>query len=504
MTVQYQLRRIAVFAVIAALLIGAFSVMAVAMPSDVNGDGELSTADARVLLLSLTGAVTLTEEQRSAADANGDGEITSSDARAMLVTVLTPVTTAPTATIPTVMTTTNPPTTTTTTTTVAPTTMPYASFTVTADTVRAQAGETFTLPVKISFDHALVAFEMDICYDPSLLTLVTVNEDAHNPYATSLHTNIFNDRAAWRFTKLENGVLNVRYVSSATSGSLSNGVLFRLTFLPNSNVGFSTSVRPIMRSHLCRFAEMDYVPYAKTVDGTIVVDGRTTDSTQTPTITSQTTTWVLTGPDGTAPTTMPTTTTAPLIDCISTPAPTYPTTLPYGDPLCFTGETVTARVGDTFTWTISVSQRHSLVGLRLNVYYDPSVLEFIPDGTAYNSAVFNDQSQWRLVPIASGTLSLHYVSKADTGEYNGGELITLTFRLRNDVDVSIDESYIRLEAPSYLSAVNKFAYMPTRGTITDGHIKVASRTTRPKTTTTTSDDSTTTYPTTTTTFVYDQ
>jgi len=51
---------------------------------DVNGDGELSTQDVRLLMLETVIGGTLTKEQLALADYNGDGVVNTQDARAML------------------------------------------------------------------------------------------------------------------------------------------------------------------------------------------------------------------------------------------------------------------------------------------------------------------------------------------------------------------------------------------------------------------------------------
>ena len=51
---------------------------------DVDGDGDVDTADARKVLRAAVGLETLTDEQKKAADADGDGAITAADARKIL------------------------------------------------------------------------------------------------------------------------------------------------------------------------------------------------------------------------------------------------------------------------------------------------------------------------------------------------------------------------------------------------------------------------------------
>ena len=51
---------------------------------DVNGDGKLTTADARDALRAAVGLDNLSAEQKKKADANGDGSVTTSDARDLL------------------------------------------------------------------------------------------------------------------------------------------------------------------------------------------------------------------------------------------------------------------------------------------------------------------------------------------------------------------------------------------------------------------------------------
>ncbi len=543
MTTMFRIRKLTAFVLVAALWIGSLSVMAVAMPSDVNGDGAVNTADVRALLLALATERELTEDERVAADVDGDGVVNTVDARLLLMQSLVPTdptstgpmtsttfaSTRPTQTTTTYPTTTMPLTTTTTwvltgpdgtapttfptttdttmpdcdttyTTTTYPTTMPYGSFTVTVDTVSARAGDTVTIPVKVSRDHALVGFEMDIVYDPSVLTLLEVNDEHRNPYATALHAAVFDDEAQWRFTQLYDGEVNVRYVSSADDGARDSGTLFALTFAVNDDTYVhATAVECWVTSYLCCANGTEYIPYVNTVSGAVKVASRTTRTTTSGTTDT-------TDPTTTDTTYPPTTTTTELIywqtttsgttvpDCVSTPAP-YPTTLPYGDPLCYTGETVMVRVGETFDWSIDLSARHSLVGLEMDVYYDPDVLTWIPEGTALNGAIFDDKAQWRISHIADGVITLRYVSGASTGDAIGGELLSFKFLLRHDTDA--DDTRIYISPTASLSAVNGFAYHAREGTITDGVVKVASRSTRPKTTTVGTTD--TTYPPTTTT-----
>ncbi len=56
---------------------------------DINGDGDITTADARVAMLSALGGTELTPEQLVLADYNGDGEVTTTDARLMMLHALT-------------------------------------------------------------------------------------------------------------------------------------------------------------------------------------------------------------------------------------------------------------------------------------------------------------------------------------------------------------------------------------------------------------------------------
>ena len=55
---------------------------------DVNGDGEITTTDARDVLLFIVELASLDDDQRLAADFNGDGEITTLDARDILLSIV--------------------------------------------------------------------------------------------------------------------------------------------------------------------------------------------------------------------------------------------------------------------------------------------------------------------------------------------------------------------------------------------------------------------------------
>ncbi len=55
-----------------------------AVSGDLNGDGEMSTLDVRLVMLQQVGDGTLTDEQLAAGDLNGDGKVNTIDARLML------------------------------------------------------------------------------------------------------------------------------------------------------------------------------------------------------------------------------------------------------------------------------------------------------------------------------------------------------------------------------------------------------------------------------------
>ncbi len=60
----------------------------IAVRGDVNGDGEMTTADGRLITLSTLSSVTLSEAQRLAGDYNGNGEANTVDVRVMLRSLL--------------------------------------------------------------------------------------------------------------------------------------------------------------------------------------------------------------------------------------------------------------------------------------------------------------------------------------------------------------------------------------------------------------------------------
>ncbi len=60
-----------------------------ASQGDMDGDGTITTGDARLLLQYTVGMVTLTDEQAMAADVNSDGQINSADVRKLLSTIAT-------------------------------------------------------------------------------------------------------------------------------------------------------------------------------------------------------------------------------------------------------------------------------------------------------------------------------------------------------------------------------------------------------------------------------
>ena len=54
------------------------------IPGDVDGDGKVTSTDARLSLQAPVGKVELTEEQKEVADVDGDGKVTTTDARIIL------------------------------------------------------------------------------------------------------------------------------------------------------------------------------------------------------------------------------------------------------------------------------------------------------------------------------------------------------------------------------------------------------------------------------------
>lgn len=69
---------------VAALTITVFSASAAGLRGDLDGNGRVSTAEARTILRAAVGLDKLTEEQEFIADMNGDEKITSTDARLAL------------------------------------------------------------------------------------------------------------------------------------------------------------------------------------------------------------------------------------------------------------------------------------------------------------------------------------------------------------------------------------------------------------------------------------
>lgn len=58
------------------------------LKGDVNGDGAITSGDARMLLRYVVGQSAFSEPQLAAGDVNGDGSVTSADARAVLMALV--------------------------------------------------------------------------------------------------------------------------------------------------------------------------------------------------------------------------------------------------------------------------------------------------------------------------------------------------------------------------------------------------------------------------------
>ncbi len=59
------------------------------LKGDMDGNGELSTTDARALLLTIAKSIVMTEQQIASLDVNGDGAVNTSDVRVILKTLVT-------------------------------------------------------------------------------------------------------------------------------------------------------------------------------------------------------------------------------------------------------------------------------------------------------------------------------------------------------------------------------------------------------------------------------
>ena len=325
-------RKALVFLLCAACLAVSFSVMAVAVPE--GRDDTLTTVDARAILLHIVGVSPLSDSQTAKADTNGDGVLTSVDVRALLFSLLE----EPTTTAPVVVSSTRPPQTTTvkstsatvpytttttdwdcisttttvgttdttrlpeTTSTAPPTTLPYGDtvvFTVSASEEFVRAGKTFDVYVDVSENHSLVGLQFEMAFDPDVMSLVAVNDEAYNPYATDLNPALFNGEAVWTFRSTHKGTLNGRYLSTAQTGNTQSGRLFKLTFLLADTAEHSTWLFMWIDSlHSC-VNGFEYEPSYKTDGGQIKIASSTTrpktttvgttDSTYPPTTTTNTT-----------------------------------------------------------------------------------------------------------------------------------------------------------------------------------------------------------------------
>lgn len=97
----------------------------------------------------------------------------------------------------------------------------------------------------------------------------------------------------------------------------------------------------------------------------------------------------------------------------------------------------TANPGDTVMVSVSVSEDHYTVNARLQIVYDPAVLEPVavsddiddPYIDDVNTDIINGDTMWASNLAAEGDFRFVYVSSADVGAATGGTLFTLTFRV---------------------------------------------------------------------------
>ncbi len=102
--------------------------------------------------------------------------------------------------------------------------------TITVGAIDGEVGEIVQVPVTVSEGHYLVNGRIFLTYDPTVLELQAVCDDADNPYFESVNADILDSSFMWAFNVPSAGKANFVFATSADVGNAAGGAIYTLTF----------------------------------------------------------------------------------------------------------------------------------------------------------------------------------------------------------------------------------------------------------------------------------
>lgn len=102
--------------------------------------------------------------------------------------------------------------------------------TITVGAIDGNVGDVVQVPVTVSEGHYMVNGRIFLTYDPTVLELQAVCDDADNPYFETVNTDILDSSFMWAFNVPTAGKANFVFATSADVGNAAGGAIYTLTF----------------------------------------------------------------------------------------------------------------------------------------------------------------------------------------------------------------------------------------------------------------------------------
>lgn len=151
--------------------------------------------------------------------------------------------------------------------------------TYTVASVTANPGDTVQIPVSVSDNHYTVNARLFISYDPTLLELQEVSDDADCPYVSDWNTAILDASCMYALRLAAPGDIRFIYATSADQGAREGGTLFTLTFKVLSEVSIGAPVTLTVKEACANDGVTeggyDFIPTLDAVSGGVTVEEAT-------------------------------------------------------------------------------------------------------------------------------------------------------------------------------------------------------------------------------------
>ena len=122
--------------------------------------------------------------------------------------------------------------------------------TVTVGAVKGEIGDIVEVPVSLSEGHYAVNGRIFLTFDPTVLELQEVCDDADNPYFETINPAIIDSSFMWMVRSPEAGRLNFVFSTASSMGNAAGGAMFTLTFkLLKEGVGEIAVTVPELRTN---------------------------------------------------------------------------------------------------------------------------------------------------------------------------------------------------------------------------------------------------------------